>query len=83
MVRDPYDPDVVREALARARTEELAARGGFDEAVTAYAAQLEPQERAVLAEALRRRRSDPKPGGKPPERRPDESPTRSGGRPDR
>ena len=71
MVREPYDPAAVREALARARTEELAARGGFDEAVTAYAARLEPQERAVIAEALRRRRSDPRSREKPPERRPD------------
>jgi uncharacterized membrane protein len=53
-----YEPAAVREALARARTEELALRSDVEEAVVAFAATLEPQDRAVLGQALRRR-----PGG--------------------
>jgi uncharacterized membrane protein len=68
MARQPYDPAAVSAALEQARNQELALRRSFDQAVIAHAAQLDPADRVVLAEALRRRRGDDRRGRRPPER---------------
>lgn len=52
---DPYDPQAAAAALDRARAEELALRRELDREVLVYAVRLSPDERALLAEALRRR----------------------------
>ena len=70
MAAEPYDPEAVRLALARARTEELALRGGVEEAVVSFAATLDQEDRAVLGQALRRRPGGPRRDmGPKPERR--------------
>ena len=58
MAAEPYDPQAVRGALARARAEELALRAGVEDAVVSFAATLDQPDRAALGQALRR-----KPGG--------------------
>ena len=51
----PYDPVTARAAFERARIQELALRRELEAEVLAFAARLDPQERAALAEAMRRR----------------------------
>jgi uncharacterized membrane protein len=54
MAAPDYNPDAVRAALERARTEELALRREVDNAVIAFALTLEPEGREALAPVFRR-----------------------------
>lgn len=56
MAAPDYNPDAVRAALERARTEELALRREVDNAVIAFALTLEPEDRQALAPMFRRRK---------------------------
>ena len=54
MAAEPYNPEAVRTALARASAEELALRADFERAVIEFAATLPPNERAAVGQALRK-----------------------------
>ena len=56
VTNEPYDPVAAGAALARAHREELALRAEVDAAVLEFARRLDTQERAALAEAMRRRK---------------------------
>jgi uncharacterized membrane protein len=53
LAADPYDPAAVSAALDRARTAEAATRASLENAVVDFAGDLKPEERAVIAKALR------------------------------
>jgi uncharacterized membrane protein len=71
MARDGYDPTAVRAALAQARAEEFAVRQGLDQAIIAFAARLDPEERAAVGQAFRRsRKGEPKAPAAPAPKQP-------------
>ena len=71
MASEAYDPAAVRAALARARAEEFAVRDGLDQAIIAFSARLDAEERAAVGQAFRRgRRGEPKAPGAPAPKQP-------------
>jgi uncharacterized membrane protein len=52
---EPYDPAAAVAAMDRARAQEIALRRELDSAVLEFATRLDAEERAALAEAMRRR----------------------------
>ena len=52
--REPYDPAAVSAALGRARSEEAASRASLENAIIDFARELKPEERAIIADALRK-----------------------------
>jgi uncharacterized membrane protein len=71
MAGESYDPAAVRAALQRARAEEFAVRQGLDQAIIAFSARLDSEERAAVGQAFRRgRRGEAKTPGTPAPKRP-------------